>query len=222
MYNSIIQSNMTPSIIITKKCYVLYCSINLSRLALEVVRITHPSDDCGRTTRHQHQAEKDRNVRCHGLQTLVSQVSLPWRGGSKYYKLLRHTKKKRLCISIVFFKYLRPTGTKGCHVICENIYMYCILHNVKRGSFSVVLMRDGWFISTVLHSELSVSHVFIRKRDGVRKRGTKRSKIIQLNSHPPDTHYTPHNYNIPSCLIKYSHCPGLLLFKRRNSMHLNQ
>lgn len=97
--------------------------------------------------------------------------------------------------------------------------MYCILQNVKRGSFSVVLMRVGWFISTVLHSELSVSHVFMRKRDGVRKRGTKKSKIIQLNSHPPDTHNTPHGYNIPSYLIKYYHCPGLLLFQFINSMH---
>ncbi len=128
-----------------------------------------------------------------------------------------HQKKKTLKYS--FLQVL--TGTKGCHVICEYIYVLFTPQCEERQLLSC--SDEGrMFISTVLHSELSVSHVFIRKRDGVWKRGTKRSKIIQLNSHPPDTHYTPHNYNILSYLIKYSHCPGLLLFKRRNSMHLNQ
>lgn len=129
------------------------------------------------------------------------------------------THQKRLW-SIVFLKCQCPTGTKSCHVICEYMYvLYTPKCLQKRGSFSVVLMRDGWFISTVLHSELSVSHVFIRERDWVRKRGTKKSKVIQLNSHPPDTHYTPHNYNIPSYLIIYFHCHGLLLFKCINYKH---
>lgn len=84
-----------------------------------------------------------------------------------------------------------------------SICMY-VYSKMWRGSFSVVLMRDGWFISTVLHSVISESRLYTQKSWSM-KEEQRKTKVIQSNPHCPPAWHTVQpshpNYNIPLNLI---------------------